>query len=161
MDKWKEECHVDEVFNDVMGQKVEIHMKDLLACSKPFWDLMFKGSVKDEKGTELAVPMVSVNGLMLSEWSYVASTLKIKVKLGNVSVDAMLNTGAEVNIMSKALADRAGLMVRMNVQMGMKAVLGGLSKFAGVCKDVEVNIGGMVNLQTILLVQFTTQHKLK
>ena len=35
MDKWKEECHVDEVFNDVMGQKVEIHMKDLLVCLKP------------------------------------------------------------------------------------------------------------------------------
>src|SRR5438046_5397269 len=52
MDKWKEECHIDEVFDDVMGQKVEIHMKDLLACLKPFWDLMFKGSAKDEKGME-------------------------------------------------------------------------------------------------------------
>src|SRR5438045_9648309 len=103
MDKWKEECHVDEVFNDVMGQKVEICMKDLLACSKPFWDLMFKGSAKDEKGTESAVPMVSVNRLTLSEWSYVASMPKIKVKLGNVSMDAMLHMGAEVNIMSKSL----------------------------------------------------------
>src|SRR5438045_7624605 len=154
MDKWKEECHVDEVFDDVMEQKVEIHMKDLLACSKPFWDLMFKGSAKDEKGTESAVPMVLVNRLALNEWSYVASMPKIKVKLGNVSIDAMLDTGAEVNVMSKALADRAGLMVRMNVWMGMKAVLGGLSK------DVEVNIGGLVNLQTILVVPFITQHKL-
>src|SRR5438045_4940344 len=160
MDKWKEECHVDEVFDDVMGQKVEIHMKDLLACSKPFWDLMFKGSAKDEKGTESVAPMVLVNGLALSEWSYVASMLKIKVKMGNVSIDAMLNTSAEVNIMSKALADRAGLMVRTNVQMGMKAVLGGLSKFMGMCEDVEVNIGGLVNLQTILVVLFITQHKL-
>src|SRR5438045_9288195 len=131
MDKWKEECHVDEVVDDVMGQKVEICMKDLLACLKPFWDLMFKGTVKDEKDMELAIPMVSVNGLALNEWSYVASTPKIKVKLGNVSVDAMLDTGAEVNVMSKTLADRAGLMVRTNVRMGRKAVLGGLSKFAG------------------------------
>src|SRR5438045_8756352 len=113
MGKWKEECHVDEVFDDVMGQKVEIHMKDLLACSKPFWDLMFKGSAKDEKGTESVVPMVSVNGLALNEWSYVASTPKIKVKLGNVSVDAMLEMGSEVIIMSKALADRAGMIVIM------------------------------------------------
>ena len=138
-----------------MGQKVEIRVKDLLACSKPFWDLMFKGTPKEEpKGQEKEAPVVSIGGLALSEWSYAASTPKIKVKLGNVSVDAMLDTGAEVNVMSKALADKAGLTVRTNVRMGMKAVSGGLSKFAGVCEDVEVNIGGLVNLQTILVVPF-------
>jgi len=51
-------------------------------------------------------------------------------------------------------------MVQMNVWIGMKAVLGGLSKFAGVCEDVEVNIRGIVNLQTILVIPNLAHHKL-
>ena len=118
-----------------------------MACSKPFWDLMFKGTPKEEsKGQEKEALVVSIGRLALSEWSYIASMPKIKVKLGNVNVDTMLDTRAEVNVISKALADKAGLMVRTNVRMGMKIVLGGLSKFASMCEDVEVNIGGLVNL---------------
>ena len=162
MDRWKEECRVDEVFDEVMGQKVEIRMKDLLVCSKPFWDLMFKGAIRNDKNKEAEedVQAVSIGGLTLGEWAYAASTPKVKVRLGDVVVDAMLDTGAEVNVMTKALADRAGLTVRTNVRMGMKAVSGRLSKFAGVCEDVEVNIGGIVNLQTILVIPNLAHHKL-
>jgi gag-polyprotein putative aspartyl protease len=98
--------------------------------------------------------------LTSSEWAYAASTPKVKVRLGDIVVDAMLDTGAEVNVMTKGLADLAGLTVRTNVRMGMKAVSGGLSKFAGVCEDVEVNIGGIVNLQTILVIPNLAHHKL-
>jgi hypothetical protein len=35
-----------------------------------------------------------------------------------------------------------------------------LSKFAGVCKDIEVNIGGIVNLQTILVIPNLAYYKL-
>ena len=52
MDRWKEECCVDEVFDEIMGQRVEIRMKDLLVCSKPFWDLMFKETVRNDKNKE-------------------------------------------------------------------------------------------------------------
>ena len=90
--------------------------------------------------------LVLVSGLRLSEWAYVASTPKVKVRLGDVIVDAMLNIGVEVNVMMKVLADWVGLTVQTNMRMGMKAVSGGLSKFAGVYEDVEVNIGGIVNL---------------
>jgi hypothetical protein len=162
MDRWKEECRVDEVFDEVMGQRVEIRMKDLLVCSKPLWELMFKGTVRNDQGKEKegGAQSVSVGGLRSSEWAYAASTPKVKVRLGDVIVDAMLDTGAEVNVMTKALADRAGLTVRTNVRMGMKAVSGGLSKFAGVCEDVEVNIGGIVNLQAILVIPNLAHHKL-
>ena len=35
IDRWKEECQVDKVFNNIIGQKVKIRIKDLLVCSKP------------------------------------------------------------------------------------------------------------------------------
>ena len=87
-------------------------------------------------------------------------TPKVKVRLGDVVVDAMLDTRAKVNVITKELADQAGLTVRTNVQIEIKAVSGGLSKFARVCEDVEVNIRGIVNLQTILVIPNFAYYKL-
>src|SRR6266487_3977675 len=42
----------------------------------------------------------------------------------------------------------------------MKVVSGRLSKFVGVCEDVEINIRGIVNLQTILVIPNLAHHKL-
>ncbi len=122
---------------------------------------MFKETVWNDKNKEAKeAQAVLISSLTSSEQAYIASTLKVKVWLRDMVVDAMLDTGAKVNVMSKALADQAGLTVQMNVQIGIKAVSGGLSKFAGVCEDVEVNIGGIVNLQTILVIPNLAYHKL-
>ena len=51
-----------------------------------------------------------------------------------------------MNVITKALVDQARLTVRTNIQIRMKVVSGRLSKFVGVCEDVEVNIRGIVNL---------------
>jgi hypothetical protein len=85
---------------------------------------------------------------------------KVKVRLGNIVVDTILDTRAEVNIITKGLADLAGLTVRTNIRIEIKAVSGRLSKFAGVCKDIEVNIGSIVNLQTILVIPNLAYYKL-
>ena len=72
----------------------------------------------------------------------------------------MLNTRTKVNIITKELADQASLTIRTNIQIGIKAILGGLSKFARVCEDVEVNIRSIVNLQTILVIPNLAYYKL-
>ena len=87
-------------------------------------------------------------------------TPKVKVRLGDVVVDAMLDTRAEVNVITKGLVDQASLTIRTNVQMRIKAILERLSKFARVCEDVEVNIRGIVNLQIILVIPNLAYHKL-
>ena len=85
---------------------------------------------------------------------------KVKVRLGDVVVDTILDIGAKVNVMTKALADQARLTVQTNIQIGIKVVLGRLNKFAGVCEDIEINIGGIVNLQTILVIPNLAYYKL-
>src|SRR6266487_6702144 len=86
--------------------------------------------------------------------------LKVKVRLGDMVVDVILDIGAEVNVITKALADQARLTVQTNVQIGIKVVLGRLSKFVEVCEDVEVNIKRIVNLQTILVIPNLAYYKL-
>jgi len=69
--------------------------------------LMFKGAIMKDRSKEAEeeVLAASVGRLILREWAYAALTLKVKVKLRDVVVDAMLDTRAEVNVMTKALAD--------------------------------------------------------
>ena len=74
---------------------------------------MFKGAIWNNKNKEAKedVQAVSISGLTLGKQAYAASTPKVKVRLGDVVVDTMLDTGAEVNVITKALADQARLTV--------------------------------------------------
>jgi hypothetical protein len=71
----------------------------------------------------------------------------------------MPNSGAEVNVMTRALADRAGLTVRTNLMLALKTVLGERRKFDGAYEDVEVSVGNISNTQTIMVID-DINHKL-
>lgn len=82
----EDKVYGEEVFDNVLGQRVKIRIKDLLVCSKPLWDLMFKGTIGNDKSKENkeVAQAVSICSLTLSEWAYAASTPKVKVKLGGI-----------------------------------------------------------------------------
>lgn len=55
------------------------------------------------------------------------------VQLGDVRVKAMFDSGAEINCISKGLADRAGLAIRQGVSISLVGVTGARARFKGVC----------------------------
>jgi hypothetical protein len=63
----------------------------------------------------------------------------------------MLDIRAEVNVITRAAADKLGLPVRTDLLLALKAVLGDIRVFDRACKDVEIDIGGVVNHQTLLV----------
>ena len=71
----------------------------------------------------------------------------------------MLDSGAEVNVMTRSLTDRAGLTVQTNLMLALKTVSGDMRKFNGACKDIDVSIGGITNVQTIMVIE-DIDHKL-
>src|SRR5204863_8103591 len=88
-----------------------------------------------------------------------AKTSKIRVKIGDIVMDVMLNTGAEVNILMRALADKARLTICTNLSLALKTVSGEVRKFDGACKEVDVSIGGLTNVQMIMVIN-EIDHKL-
>jgi aspartyl protease len=96
---------------------------------------------------------------MYSDRTYAAATLKIHVKIRGIYVNAMLDSGAEVNVMTRALADRAGLTVRTNLALALKTVSGERRKFDGACEEVDISIGGISNTQVIMVID-DIDHKL-
>ena len=57
----------------------------------------------------------------------------------------MLNTRAKVNVIKKVVINKLRLLVCTNLFLVLKAVLGDTRVFNKACKDVKINIKGVVN----------------
>jgi hypothetical protein len=152
LDVIKEAIDPEVVFDEVMKQPVTIKLQDLLVCSPTFAKLLFKGIPVQE---EAEVPTASIGSVGVrrhkKEKTYAAKTPKLLVKVDGVPTRAMLDTGAEVNVITRAAADELGLPVRTDLLLALKAVSGDTRVFDGACEDVEIDIGGVINYQTLLV----------
>jgi hypothetical protein len=63
----------------------------------------------------------------------------------------MLDTRAEVNVITRAAANGFGLLVCTDLLLVLKAVLGDTWVFNGAYEDVKIDVGGVVNYQTLLV----------
>ena len=57
----------------------------------------------------------------------------------------MLDTKAKVNIITKTVANKLGLLVCTNLLLVLKAVLKNTRVFDRACKNVEIDIRSVVN----------------
>ena len=57
----------------------------------------------------------------------------------------MLNTRAKVNVITRAAANKLGLLVYTNLFLALKAVSRDTRVFDKACKDIKINIKGVVN----------------
>ena len=71
---------------------------------------------------------------------------------------ALLDSGAEVNLMSETLARRAGLVLHKYPQSSLVPVRGPRASFIGVCDDAEVTIGGVRVPTPIFVADGIEQH---
>jgi Aspartyl protease len=74
-------------------------------------------------------------------------------------VDTMLDSGAEVNVMTRSLADKAGLTIWTNLMLVLKTVSGERRKFDRACEDIDVSIGNISNTQMVIVID-DIDHKL-
>src|SRR5438045_6892842 len=97
-----------------MDKRISIHLQDIITALDSLMKLMFKGIPKK---IEEEVPVAKVGNVSLQKdyREYAVKTPKIHVKIGDIVMDVMLDTGAEVNVMTRALTDKARLTVHTNL----------------------------------------------
>jgi hypothetical protein len=153
LDIIKENTNPEAVFDEVMKQPVTIKLQDLLACSPTFAKLLFKSGISPKE--EISMPSAKVGSIGLrhqhQEKTYAAKTSKLSVKVNGTTTQAMLDTGAEVNVITCSAAEELGLPIRTDLLLALKAVSGDTRVFDRACEDVEIDIGGVVNHQTLLV----------
>ena len=57
----------------------------------------------------------------------------------------MLNTRAKVNVITRAVANKLGLLVYTDFLLALKAVSRDTRVFDKACKDIKINIKSIVN----------------
>ena len=95
----------------------------------------------------------------LKDTSYYAmGTPKCKTILNyNLRVMTLLDCGAEVNVMTRQVMDDAGLAMRTGPLLKLIAHNGQAQPFIGLCENVEVDIGGLVTVHPIFVVETAVQ----
>jgi hypothetical protein len=136
---------LEAVFDKVIKQLVTIKLQDLLACSPTFTKLLFKSVPVQAEAEVLTTSVGSLRLRQRTKQTYATKTPKLLVKVDGTPTQAMLDTRAKVNVITKATANELGLPVCTDLLLALKAVSGDIQVFDRACEDVKINIRGVVN----------------
>ena len=134
--------------------KLEVTAWDILSSSPTLQDLMFRKMMVPVDGANANVAAagtrstVKVGSLGAEDGllHYLEDTPKIACRVGKAlkSVMGLIDTGAEVNVITLALANEARLFVRPEPMLSMVSHTGHTKPFTGVCDDVPIDVGGVL-----------------
>ena len=77
----------------------------------------------------------------------------VRATIFDTRVKALIDSGAEVCLMSRRVAEIAGLSIRTGQNLSMVAATGHKARFVGVCMDVPIEIGGIITTVHVLVVE--------
>ena len=72
---------------------------------------------------------------------YIAASPMAHVNIGQKRISALLDSGAEVTVMTADLAWSLGLPISQSFNVNMSAATGKSKKFVGLCEDVAITVG--------------------
>jgi hypothetical protein len=120
----KDATNTKAVFNKIIKQLVIIKLQNLLACSLTFARLLFKTVPVQTEAKVLTTSVRSIRSKQRTEQAYATKTPKLLVKVNRSPTQAMLDTRAKVNVITKAVADKLRLLVYIDLLLALKAVSG-------------------------------------
>lgn len=173
----KDKADAKTITRQMLESTIEVKIMDLLGLC-PDINRNFFRSMTDTEFEEISSPKdhgesreVKINSMGISTTESVhlndavvrvASLRKqalfavacptVYVHIGDVKVRALLDSGAEINCITRRLAYEAMLPVRKGTAISLVAATGDKACFIGVCDDVEVSLGGAVVTTPIFVV---------
>jgi hypothetical protein len=144
------------VVERMLQQPLTISWGEALSLSGDLRKVMF-GTFKDPKaGADRAVDVqISKMGANIedeeehasevlekaTEPYYIAASPMANVIIGQTKIPALIDSGAEVTVMTADLAWSLGLPMSQNFQVNMSAATGRSKRFVGLCEDVPISVG--------------------
>ena len=142
-DRLQRMVDAEAILDRVLTSEVTMSIKELIALSEPMRDLIFK-----KRGMETAIKenetLAGVNLVARRRPILVANSPKVRVLVnGGEPLVTILDTGADMNVITRQAADKFGLAIRNQSEVSMVPYTGDASTFCGVCENVEVALGGL------------------
>ena len=142
------------MLDKILDQAIQdITFREILSCSNALQRLVFRNLGEEGSALERTQEARLSSICTGIEQSYTALTPKLRCELNRSrETIALLDTGAEINVITRDLADEAGLIVRPDPQIVLVAYTGDRKRFDGICKNVLVSVSGIEVLQHIFVV---------
>ena len=147
----KDDAQPNKLMKKILDQPVEgITVKDLLSCFDALQKLFFKRIEEEEKAVkvsnlkvgEMEVPEETETSGFAQRF-YAVETPKAIVSLAGKNVKALLDSGAEICMMTLETLNRCGLAMRSDPKLHVISATGDKAFFEGVCENAEVCLGGI------------------
>ena len=140
----------------ILDLGVNLTIGELLA-SVPAVEKQLTKAISEDEAVQFCVnTLESSEGLEARKprsW-YSMRSPKAKVKLEDGSkVTTLLDTGAEINVITKEVMEDAGLAMRRGPKLELVSHTGHSRPFLGLCEDLEVAIGGLKTRHPIFVVE--------
>lgn len=140
-----------QVAEAMLQKTIELPIHDILSLSQPLQHVFF-GSWPDPNQERPAARVSNMSAVVnpellrgdsvrFADKLYTAASPKTLTSVMGKSVQALLDSGAEMNVMSRSLAQILGRHISENVALNMLAPEGKESRFTRLCANVEVSIG--------------------
>jgi hypothetical protein len=138
-----------ELMNKILDNELKgVTAREIVACSDVLQKILFKNmatAIPSDMRPKTGGEEVHVQSAMLEEIEtpFIVTSPKVRVTIGDLEVLALIDSGAEADLISSRVAERAGLGVRPEPQYGMVGHSGERKKFDGMCENVTVKIGSV------------------
>ena len=151
----KESVGATTITKRILDLGVSLTLEELLA-SAPAVEKQLTKAISEDEAVQFRVSLVDIdNPAHINNCWYSMGSPKIKVRLEDGSkVTALLDTGVEINVMTREVMEDAGLAMRKGPKLELVSHTGHSRPFLGLCKDVEVAIGGLKTRHPIFVVEY-------
>jgi predicted aspartyl protease len=160
----KDSTSMQQVLGKVLDQKVEhVTVRELIGMSARLHKAFFQSIPTDpqdmeEKEAPVTAAVNTYRALQSvpvdedDEVVYAVSTLFASVSVNGSEVRSMVDTGAEINVMSESLVQALGLTMRPRPRVSSVMQNGEIVHCIGCCEDVPVQVGDIVTHVPMLVV---------
>ncbi|KAI5301552.1 hypothetical protein KEM55_001657 [Ascosphaera atra] len=169
----KESTDSQAILSRILDGNVNLSLKELIGLSPRLHRSFFTGLdpnsplvESNAKPTTQAVVRnvaVDTNNLQMLPKSlpieddakalYVSKTLRTVVSVGDVGLRAIIDTGAEINLITEEMADYLDLPIRPNPTISVVLQTNDQVECVGCCEDVPVRIGDIIIHIPMMVVQ--------
>ena len=144
------------MFDKILQNEIRLGLGDVLDLS-PQLQKLFSQRYKRAKELQRNVDTVRVDSIEVIDTEaknyYLASTPKVPIRMDSgTRYTALLDTGAEINVMTEEMMIKEGLPMRPRPHLNLVGHTGHSKNFLGVCEDVAISIGGFTTRHHIFVV---------
>ena len=137
----------------IMATPIQLQLGELLANSKEMQHVWF-GRIPDPTYQAPVAAQVRNLGAMAAEGAqgvvehldgmlYTAASPRVRASVEGKEMTCLLDSGAEVTVMSARLASELGLPISNDLVLNVAGVHGPLKRFVGVIEAVKVRVGSL------------------